>query len=101
MKRHRPLILIAAAVVLIPLSGCAGFPENVAKEASKASQPSTTSDPRSGWVEVFTSKQFGDGQSSPLYKRCDKTTLVYETFDFTQGKGESSISSIPNSSECT
>lgn len=102
MKKYITITALAFVSLFI-LTGCVpGVSETETPPPAQQDElvPTKNTDPRNGWVTVFKSadsKLDGDGNYMRItvYKRCDKTTLVYISIDY------ASTSVIQNSPECT
>lgn len=85
---RRTLRAVAVIVMMTGLTlSAAGCAENTPPQTTNPTNSPTT-DPRSEWVLVNTG-----GNYSNIYKRCDGSTLLY------QSRGGLAV--IPDSPECT
>ena len=85
----------------ILLTGGFGLPSNQVNTKSDSSivQQKLATNPKKGWVDVFKDLSAGENSTiSRLVKRCDGTTLIYQSYAYAYASA--SISTIPNSPEC-
>lgn len=63
-----------------------------AQSSSEETRPERNTDPKVGWVHVFT-----DPKDVSVHKKCDGSTLVYVMYEYRSG----GLTAIANSPECS
>lgn len=63
-----------------------------AQSSSEEVRPERNTDPKVGWVHVFT-----DPKDVSVHKKCDGSTLVYVMYEYRSG----GLTAIANSPECS
>lgn len=87
--RRKLLGLIASSIAGVVLLASCGPAQT---SSSEETRPEQNTDPKVGWVYVFT-----DPQCGKVYKKCDGGTLVYVMYDYRRG----GLTAIANSPECS
>lgn len=86
--RRKLLGVIVGTITSVALLASCG----PAQSSSEETRPEQNTDPKVGWVHVFT-----DPKDVSVHKKCDGSTLVYVMYEYRSG----GLTAIANSPECS
>lgn len=86
--RRKLLGVIVGTITSVALLASCG----PAQSSSEETRPERNTDPKVGWVHVFTGPK-----DVNVHKKCDGSTLVYVMYEYRSG----GLTAIANSPECS